>query len=281
MGPGERIAARIFGGTGLAAVARKFLAAGGRFAVELHGVPSQRYDDLPRTVRPTLAGEDLELILDWLARRFQFLTPVDFLETDLPGVLLTFDDGFANNHDVVLPILRKWGAPAVFFASTAHLNGGAWLPFVRSAAGTVWSDPDAVPETIARDLFDGMSLDQLKKCGDSELVTIGAHGVSHPKLTDLGEAELAREIGGSRAALQEVIGTAIDLFAYPFGDTDDRVARAVEAAGFRAAFVEGPVTIASTHLAIPRVGIYRSESWYLAAKFSGLRDRPLFNKVVK
>ncbi len=37
---------------------------------------------------------------------------------------ITFDDGYADNHDVALPILQRHGLTATFFVATAYLNGG-------------------------------------------------------------------------------------------------------------------------------------------------------------
>ena len=37
---------------------------------------------------------------------------------------ITFDDGYADNHDVALPILQSHGLPATFFIATGFLDGG-------------------------------------------------------------------------------------------------------------------------------------------------------------
>lgn len=40
------------------------------------------------------------------------------------AVCVTFDDGYADNHDIALPILKRTGVHATFFIATGYLNGG-------------------------------------------------------------------------------------------------------------------------------------------------------------
>jgi peptidoglycan/xylan/chitin deacetylase (PgdA/CDA1 family) len=44
-------------------------------------------------------------------------------------VLVTFDDGFRNNAEVAVPILRKYRVPAVFFVCSRHATPGRYLWF--------------------------------------------------------------------------------------------------------------------------------------------------------
>ncbi len=56
------------------------------------------------------------------------------------AVIVTFDDGYDDNHDVALPILRELGVPATFFVSTGHVDSG--LPYAFDwAAHAILSAP--------------------------------------------------------------------------------------------------------------------------------------------
>ncbi len=262
--------------TGAAAAIRRMLASGGRFAVIFHGVASGEYSDLPRAVQPSFTAAALRDAVTWIAGRFRLLTPDEFLAGRAAGVLLTFDDGFANNASQALPVLEELDAPAVFFVTARHVREPRdWLPATRELVRAHWHAERPVPEEVARDLFDGMSRQQLALCAEHPLVTIGSHTVGHPFLTRCDDATLRDELEGSRDLLQTWCGRTVDLFAYPTGDYDLRVARAARGAGYRAAFAQDPAGIGLPAYEIPRIGLYAADSPYLAAKLSGLHRRAL------
>ena len=80
-------------------------------------------------------------IVGWLASWFNIL-PLDracamLSEHTLPerAAAITFDDGYADNHDVALPVLRRHRACATFFVATGYLDGGQmWNDTVIEAA---------------------------------------------------------------------------------------------------------------------------------------------------
>jgi len=52
-----------------------------------------------------------------------------------PAVVITFDDGYADNVQEALPILAEVGVPATFFVSTAHLDTAEVFWWHRLEAG--------------------------------------------------------------------------------------------------------------------------------------------------
>lgn len=84
---------------------------------------------------PMLPGEPdgarFARLLDWIGAQFQVLEPVRACrllgEGRLPSraAVLTFDDGYRDNHDVALPLLLARRLPAAFFIATGFTGGRA------------------------------------------------------------------------------------------------------------------------------------------------------------
>lgn len=74
--------------------------------------------------------------LNNLRQHFEVLAMSDFLKQDRaapaknsrPQALITFDDGWRDNHDVALPLLRRYDLPATIFLSTDFIgsDSGFW-----------------------------------------------------------------------------------------------------------------------------------------------------------
>ena len=90
-------------------------------------------------------------------------------------------------------------------------------------------------------------------------VAIEAHTVSHPHLPRLSDEELDHELRTSKEQLEDRLRRACRFIAYPFGDDDARVHRAVEKAGYEAAFALPGRQSPLNRFALPRVGVYRSD----------------------
>lgn len=262
--------------TGLNELFRRLLAKNGRFVLVFHGVADKEYPGIARPVHPHHTADQLRQTLAWLAGKWPFLTPAQFFAGTRPGILLTFDDGLANNFEQALPVLEQFSAPAIFFVSTQHvLRPDDWLGFNRQRARQQWGNEAAVPPAVAHQFFDGLSVEQLAACGAHPLLTIGGHTLTHPFLTRCPDAQLWQELTASRHYLQEVSGQPVGTFAYPTNDYDRRVAEATQRAGYKAAFAVESRRVGLPKFEIRRIGLYQSRPEYLSTKLNGLYRRPV------
>ncbi len=91
-------------------------------------------------------------------------------------------------------------------------------------------------------------------------MAIGSHTMSHARLAKLPQDRVRAELAESKAVIEEHLGDAVDLLAYPAGSHSAEVAAAASEAGYRAAFTTeaGSVTAGADPLALPRVGVWGS-----------------------
>lgn len=93
-------------------------------------------------------GRRFDEVLSWIADWFQVIPLDDAVARLRAGTLparalaITFDDGYADNAAVALPILQRHGMAATFFIATSFLNGGRmWndtvIESVRNFSGNV------------------------------------------------------------------------------------------------------------------------------------------------
>ena len=84
--------------------------------------------DPMRPGAPTV--EEFERRMRWVASNFDVMPLTEAVRAlrgnRLPkrALSITFDDGYADNHDLALPVLRQIGLPATFFIATGFLDGG-------------------------------------------------------------------------------------------------------------------------------------------------------------
>lgn len=148
---------------------------------------------------------------------------------------LSFDDGYLDNYELALPLLEKHGLKATFFV----VSGLMGCEF-KSSWG--WHQV--------------MSLEQIQELHQMGH-EIGAHTLTHPKLTQVPLETVWAEISRSKDELEQVLGAPVVSFAYPKGDYNEAVKAVVCEAGFQLAVTnrEGLVPSVPDWLALPRVWI--------------------------
>lgn len=165
----------------------------------------------------------------WLAETLDALASAGFRSVDLPSWIeqgrppvnrcfaLTFDDGLCSMRRGLDSLVRH-GFTATAFLVTGRMGlDNAWQGQPRGIPGSkllAWSD-----------------LPDLQAAG----LRFGAHTRTHPRLDRLDEQALVEELRGSRDDLEQRLGEACPLFAYPYGIAGMRVRR-VAARYFSAGF---------------------------------------------
>ena len=157
---------------------------------------------------------------------------------------ITFDDGYLDNLENAMPVLRRLG-----FSATCYIVNGC------IARHNLW---DAGNLGVQKPM---MNVEQLHawRAGGME---IGAHTRTHPHLTACSDAELQDEIVGGKAELENLFGVPVPQFCYPFGDADARVARVARDAGYEASPTvrRGRAQRGMDLFMLPRVAIDHADS---------------------
>jgi peptidoglycan/xylan/chitin deacetylase (PgdA/CDA1 family) len=190
---------------------------------------------------------------------------------------VTFDDGYAGVVRYAWPILKSYAVPATVFViseAPGRLQGFWWdrpgiamsppgdrrrlLVEYRGDHDSIESQSTGAPVPRALRLA---GWDELKSAVNEGLA-VGSHSATHRNLTQLTEAELAREINDSRETIQQRLGVRPEWFSYPFGMMDERVKARVQAAGYRGAVTlqRGLNTSATDRCALRRINIPSSIS---------------------
>ena len=145
---------------------------------------------------------------------------------------VAFDDALAGVARHAMPVLVELAVPATIFALS---TGWGRRPVWWAGAG----------RTMTR-----AELEQSVAAG----FTLAAHTRTHASLPALSDRALRDEVAGSRAELEDLSGSKVDMFAYPFGHHDPRVRQSVRDARFSTAytFLNGRLTGSEDPLRVPR-----------------------------
>lgn len=135
---------------------------------------------------------------------------------DAGGLIgLTFDDGYEDFLQNAAPILEKFGFTATVFVIVGLIGKkNSWEHHLGKQPEMSLLDSEGVREVARR----GME--------------VGAHTMTHPRLTGLAPDALEEEVAGSRRVLAGFLGEEVEGFCYPYGSIDAGAVEAVRLAGY-------------------------------------------------
>ena len=149
-------------------------------------------------------------------------------------IIITFDDGYADNYTTVLPILEERGMKATMFMVTYDIG-----------------QPDY------------LSWDQLRDM-QSRGIEIGSHTANHEPLTGLSDAQANDELKLSKLILEWNGIHTVFGFSYPNGAYDSRLPGMLQQNEYLAAvtgdagyntFATNPYLLQRTNIPRPRFGL--------------------------
>ena len=195
-----------------------------------HSVGGGTYDDFD--------PERLRRDVEYLDARYEIVDLPDVLRpSETKRIALTFDDGYRDFYRHVVPILREYEAPATVFVIADAIDDPSFNHNERFE-------------------YEYMDRDELAELVDEELVTIGNHTQSHPRLPDLSPERMEDEIVGAKRRLESTFDVRVDRFCYPYNAFDGTAAgivRETHDVGVAGRGRREPVSVETDPAAVPRV----------------------------
>ena len=140
-------------------------------------------------------------------------------------VAITFDDGFQSMVDNALPELMLREIPFTIFIPTGYLGRQP-----QWATGEGFQDHNEQVITV----------DQLQQL-QLDLVSIGSHTVTHPRLPIVSKEKALTELYKSRTELESILGRDIKLFSFPHGEYNLSLVDLARQTGYDRVFTTLPV----------------------------------------
>ena len=212
------------------------------------------------TVAPKSFARQMALLklLGYQGLSMQDLMP--YLQGDKKGkvVGITFDDGYQNNVQHALPVLKKHGFTATCYGVSSMMG-----------STNLW-DRGLVAEKPLMSLVDWQTW---RDAG----MDVGSHTRTHAKLTALPAEEARVQIAESKRELEQALDCEVSHFCYPYGWFAPEHRDMVEQAGYRSATttVRGRVHPGDDRFALNRIMVARATHLlqFAAKVMTGYEDR--------
>lgn len=171
--------------------------------------------------------------------------------------IITFDDGSIETLELIRSI-EEFNIPVTMFIPTDPVKSGSfWWNFAEIKGQDKISGLSTVADfkTLPEEIFDQkvkllksnftisrtcISEEELRRIAKLDLITIGAHTVSHPILENCSYERQEKELSESKETLGKWLRRPIEYFAYPNGDYNQNTLMLLEKTGYKMAFTTKP-----------------------------------------
>jgi peptidoglycan/xylan/chitin deacetylase (PgdA/CDA1 family) len=143
-------------------------------------------------------------------------------------IVITLDDGYADNFTYAFPLIEKYGIKATIFMITAKMDTPRYL-----------------------------TAKQLSAMETSGKIDIESHTVNHPDLRQLTSIMLKEQLVASKRTLEEKLHKEVPILCYPSGKYNKKVVEEVDRAGYGLAFTthQGLANLGQGRLTLHRVRV--------------------------
>lgn len=157
-------------------------------------------------------------------------------------VVITFDDGYADNF-AAFEELEKRGMRATWFIVSRDIS-----------KASSWTDPGSSSMPM-------LTAEQLRTMTASGMET-GSHSRSHCRLVELKDSSLWDEVANSKAELEDILGSSVESFAFPYGMHDNRTVEATRLADYQKACItrSGWALMGKTLFRIRRISVFNNDN---------------------
>lgn len=204
------------------------------------------------------------------------------------AVWITFDDGWKENVEQVIPIITEFNIPVTFFISTDPVENsgvfwwsyvskyGKYLPHGYNNLKAIQTVDEVRRKELIQKLEDrfnnrfnreAMEVQDVINISKIPQITVGCHTVHHVIMPNCTDAELDYEVTASRQTLEKWIDQKVKFFSYPDGDYNPHVKDVIKAHGFElAATTDNRFIVQDEDLfAVPRFWV-RGDGFFYEAK---------------
>ncbi|MBI4667953.1 MAG: polysaccharide deacetylase family protein [Elusimicrobia bacterium] len=180
--------------------------------VVYHHIPNRNWNRFARQIA-------------FIKKEYGFINPHEFAadfkqdrDRGASGVILTFDDGFYSSYQAARAILKEYEIKALYFIPSGFLcahPGERQKEYIARYFFCNRIKAEHIPDEMRM-----MSWEDVRWLA-REGHTLGAHTISHPRLSEItDQGILCKEIVESGNEIEHHAQVAVEWFAFPFGHVD-------------------------------------------------------------